>query len=322
MSSLDKYLYRVPFQWSFLHPKYWGTWLMILFLLICAYTPVRIRDWIAVRLTPLVYRIAKKPVHIIDCNLKTCFSDMTEQERKQLIYKNIEMFLLSVLGQAELAFRSKCHIMSRYNVQGLEHFKKLVDNGEQAIFVAGHTWGLEYAGTYFMAGGMPMVTFINQHKNPIYNWLSVKQRTRFCDSVYVREGGIRVMLKGMKEGKHLFFLPDQDHGADKCEFAPFFDTEKASLPILSRLCKATNGRIMPIHIAYDVEYHRFNLTIEEPFDCSGGEECKESEAQFLNHLLEDLIMRDLTQYMWILRILKTRPEGQASIYKKKRKSKS
>lgn len=317
MSSLDKYLYRVPFRLSFLHPKYWGTWLMVLFLVICAYTPVKIRDWFAQRLTKLVYKIAKKPVHIIDCNLKACFKNMTEEERKSLIYKNIEMFLVSVLGQAELAFRSRKHIMNRYNVEGLDNFNNIVNDGEQAIFVASHTWGLEYAGTYFMCRGIPIVTFINQHKNPVYNWISVKQRTRFCDSVYVREGGIRVMLKGMKEGKHLFFLPDQDHGADKCEFAPFFDTKKASLPILNRLCKATKGRIVPIHIAYNLKSHRFDLTIEPAFDCSGAEGCKESEAQFLNHLLEDLIKRDLTQYMWILRILKTRPDGEECIYKKK-----
>jgi len=317
MSSLDKFIYKVPFKLSFLHPKYWGTWLMISFLAICAYMPVKIRDWLAQRLTNLVYKLAKGPVRIIDCNLKACFKNMTKDEREELIHKNIEMFLLSVLGQAELLFRSRKHIMSRFNVKGLENFKKILDAGGQAIFVANHSWGVEYAGTYFMCGNMPMVTFINQHKNPVYNWLSVKQRTRFCDSVYVREGGIRVMLKGMKEGKHLFFLPDQDHGADKCEFAPFFDTQKASLPILNRLCKATNGNIIPIHIAYDLEYHRFDLTIEPAFDCSEADGCKESEAAFLNHLLEDLIMRDLTQYMWILRILKTRPLGEKCIYKKK-----
>lgn len=317
MSSLDKYLYKAPFKLSFLHPKYLGTWLMVLMLFICAYIPVKARDWIAQRLTKLVFRIAKKPVHIIDCNLKVCFKNMSQEERTELIYKNIEMFLLSVLGQAELAFRSRSHIMSRFNVQGLQHLKKITDAGEQAIFVASHTWGLEYAGTYFMCGNVPIVTFINPHKNPIYNWLSVKQRTRFCDSVYIRDGGIRVMLKGMKEGKHLFFLPDQDHGADKCEFAPFFDTQKASLPILNRLCKASQGHIVPLHIAYDLKSHRFNLTIEPAFDCSGAEGCKESEALFLNHLLEDLIMRDLTQYMWILRILKTRPVGEECIYKKK-----
>jgi lauroyl-KDO2-lipid IV(A) myristoyltransferase len=41
---------------------------------------------------------------------------------------------------------------------------------------------------------------------------------------------------------------------------------------------------------------------------------KESEALALNKAVEQVILAYPEQYMWFLRLLKTRPEGQASIY--------
>ncbi|MDP2560130.1 lauroyl-Kdo(2)-lipid IV(A) myristoyltransferase [Psychrobium sp. 1_MG-2023] len=311
--SVERFIYRAPFSWRWLHPKYIGTWFAVLLLIICAYIPPRIRDKFALSLTSLVLKIAKKPVRIIDTNLRHCFTHLSEDERKVIIRKNIGVFLQTILGQGELVFRSKKYIETRFDVEGWEHFQKILDNNEQAIFLIPHQWGLEYAGTYFLSQNIPLVAFVNQHKNPIYNWLSVKQRTRFCDRVFVREGGIRVMISGIKEGKHLFYLPDEDHGAEISEFAPFFDTEKATLPVLSRIGKATGARILPLSIAYDGERHRFKLEVEPPYDCSGAD-CKESEALFLNSQMERLIARDLSQYMWMLRILKTRPPGQERFY--------
>ena len=42
---------------------------------------------------------------------------------------------------------------------------------------------------------------------------------------------------------------------------------------------------------------------------------KENEAIALNKAVEQVILAYPEQYMWFLKVLKTRPEGEASIYK-------
>ena len=308
-----KHLYNPKFQFSWLAPKYWGNWLGVLMLLIFAFVPVRPRDAFARSLTGLVLKYSKKPRRIVDINLSQCFPEMTAEERIKLIRSNIEIFLQTVLGQGELLVRSPKYIMNRFDVDGWEHVEKIIKDGDKAIFLTPHLWSLEFAGSFFMCKDVPMVAIINEHKNPVYNWLTSKQRTRFNSLVYVRAAGMTVLMKGSKAGRHMFYLPDEDYGPEKSEFAPFFATTKATLPVVGRISRCSGAKILPICIAYDPTSHKFKLTVEPPFDCSEAQ-CKESEALFLNQQVERIIMRDLSQYMWILRILKTRPEGEKPLY--------
>ena len=309
----SKFLYRHSFKWAWLAPKHWGSWVGVLLLLILAFVPVAWRDAFARSLTGLVLKYSKKPRRIVDINLNQCFPLMTGEERTRLIRSNIEIFLQTVLGQGELLVRSPKYIMSRFEVEGWEHVEKIINDGDKAIFLTPHLWGLEFAGSYFMCQGIPMVAIINEHKNPVFNWLTAKQRTRFDSLVYVRAAGMTVLMKGSKAGRHMFYLPDEDYGPEKSEFAPFFATTKATLPVVGRISRCSGAKILPICIGYDPVSHKFKLTVEAPFDCSEAQ-CKESEALFLNQQVERIIMRDLTQYMWILRILKSRPEGEDPLY--------
>jgi len=313
MSSLDKYIFKQPFEWAWLHPKHWGAWLVVLLVTVCAFVPPGARDWFACRLAALAHRIAKKPVRIINENLKLCFQSLDQSQRDKLIRENLEIAMMCLLGQGELVFRSKAYIQSRATVHNFHHLEQIEKDGKIAIFIAPHFWGLEFSGMSLLARDVRLATMANRHKGPVYNWMSIKQRSRFCDRVYMREGGMRVMIKGAKEGKHLFYLPDEDHGPEKSELAGFFDTKKAALPVLSRLAVATNGVIVPLYVAYNRHTHRFDLTLEQPLDCTKG--CsKDDEALFLNKLVEDMIAKDISQYMWILRIFKTRPDGEKSPY--------
>ncbi len=313
MSSLDRYIFKQPFEWSLLHPKNWGAWLVVMLVAVCAYVPPVWRDWLACRLAALAHKIAKKPVRIINTNLKLCFKELDQEQRDKLIRENLEIAMICLLGQGELVFRSKEYIQSRADIHHWEHLENIEKEGKTAIFIAPHFWGLEFSGMSILTRDVPIATMANKHKGAVYNWMSIKQRTRFCDHVYMREGGMRVMIKGAKQGKHLFYLPDEDHGPEKSELADFFDTQKAALPVLSRIATATNGVIVPLYVAYNRQTHRFDLTLEQPLDCTKG--CsKGDEALFLNKLVEDMIAKDISQYMWILRIFKTRPAGEKSPY--------
>lgn len=309
----EKCLFKPKFQWAWLAPKYWGSWLGIGFLLILAFIPPAIRDPFARSLTSLVMKISKKPRRIIDTNLTQCFPEMTCEQREHLIRKNIEIFLQTVLAQGELLLRSPRYIINRFEVAGWQHVENIINNGDKAIFLTPHLWSLEFAATYFMCQDVKMIGMAKEHRNPVFNWLSSKQRSRFGTKVYLREAGMKVLMKGSKAGLHMFYLPDEDYGPEKSEFAPFFATTKATLPVVSRISRCSGARILPICIAYQPETQKFKLTVEPPFDCSGAA-CKESEALFLNQQVERIIMRDLSQYMWVLRILKTRPNNEPPLY--------
>lgn len=307
------HLFSPEFCWSWLAPRYWLTWFGVGVLCLFAFFPVKFRDWLARALTPLVSRISKKPRRIFNANLEACFPEMTLAERQQLMHHNIEIFLQVILGQGELLIRSPKYLQRRFEVDGWEHVEAMQQQQQPVIFLTPHLWGLEYAACYFMCAGVDMMGMINEHKNPVFNWLTYLQRTRFGSLAYKRSAGIKAVIKGSKAGRNLFYLPDEDHGPENSQFTPFFATTKATLPVLSRIAKCSGAKVLPLTVAYEPTRGKFVMTIEAPLDCS-GDHCKDSEALFLNQTMERLISRDLKQYMWILRILKTRPAGYSKIY--------
>lgn len=72
--------------------------------------------------------------------------------------------------------------------------------------------------------------------------------------------------------------------------------------------------MLPVKIGYNQATRQFDLTVMAavaPEDMVG----KENEALALNKVVEQVILAYPEQYMWFLRVLKTRPEGEASIYR-------
>lgn len=311
MSRQPKYFDR-RFQMALLHPKYWLTWLAIGLLVIFGIMPAWLRDPIARTLAKLVAPIAKKPIGTARANLKACFPEKSAAEIEALIHDNVENFVLVLLSQGELLVRSKAHLRRRVNLMGFEHVQAAQAVGQPVIFIMPHVWPIDYAGLRLNLD-LPMVTMAKAHKNALFNWFNNRVRSSCGGHVYMREAGIRALLAELKQNNSFFYLPDEDLGPDQSVFTPFLGTVKATLPVVGRLAQAGNAQVLPVKIGYNQVTRQFDLTVM-PAIAAEDMVGKESEALALNKAVEQVILAYPEQYMWFLRLLKTRPEGQASIY--------
>lgn len=311
MSRQPKHFDR-RFQLALLHPKYWATWLVIGLLVIFGLMPAWLRDPIARLLATLVLPIAKKPIGIARANLKVCFPEKSLAEIESLICQNVRNFALVLLAQGELLVRSRAHLRRRVNLIGFEHVQAAQAAGQPVIFIMPHVWPIDYAGLRLNLE-LPMVTMAKAHKNNLFNWFSNRLRSSCGGYVYMREAGIRALLAELKRNNSFFYLPDEDLGPEQSVFAPFLGTVKATLPVVGRLAQAGNAQVLPVKIGYNQATRQFDLTVMAavaPEEMVG----KENEALALNKVVEQVILAYPEQYMWFLRVLKTRPEGESSIY--------
>ncbi|QFU22509.1 lauroyl-Kdo(2)-lipid IV(A) myristoyltransferase [Shewanella eurypsychrophilus] len=311
MSRKPKYFDR-RFKLELLHPKYWLTWVGIAVLVTFGLMPAWLRDPIARQLAKVVTKIAKKPLNVARINLKACFPDKSPAEVECLINENIENFVMILLAQSELMVRSKAHLRRRVNLSGFEHVEQARAAGQPVIFIMPHVWGIEYAGLRLNID-LPMVSMAKAHRNGLFNWFSNRLRSSAGGNIYMREAGIRALLSELKNDKSFFYLPDEDLGPEKSVFAPFLGTVKATLPVVGRLAQAGNAQVLPVKIGYDQKARRYELTVMPaiaPEEMKG----KENEALALNKAVEQVILAYPEQYMWFLKVLKTRPEGEAPFY--------
>lgn len=296
-----------------LAPKYWASWIAVLMMASTALIPNRARRMIAKGCVPILRKVGKKPKRITHANLKACFPNMPESERDKIIDAMIFNFLRVGLGMGALACHRRKDIESAININGIEHIERARDQGKPIVFLVPHLIGIEFAGARLSALGLPMMGMVKHHKNPVFNWFTCKQRRRWGGTVYHRDAGLRTLVQGLRRGECFLYLPDQDHGPEKSVFAPFFATHKATLPVIGRLARCGNAVVLPLAIDIAPNEAKMQLNVSAPLELPESM-TKQEEAELLNQEMERIIAAHPCQYMWFLKVLQTRQEGESRLY--------
>ena len=308
--------YEHQFLKSFLLPKYWGVWLGVLFLVLFAYVPFRVRDKLAAWLGKRVYHYLKKrnkkQYHRALVNLRYCFPNWSEAKREETIEAMFVTVAQTMLGIGEIALRSVKHLQQRSEFSGLEHLTQAKAEGKNIILLVPHTWSIDASGIVLHTYGMPMVSMYNPHRNALVDWLWNTTRERFGGKMHTRQNGIKPFLNDVRQGNMGYFLPDEDFGEALSVYADFFATEKATLPGLNKMAKVAKAEVIPMFATYDAEKGKYVMEILPPIDFDGTEQ---QSARAMNEVVEYFVEKDPKQYVWILRLLKTRRDGE-DIYRR------
>lgn len=308
----DKYKpYDLGFKKEFLKPKFWPVWIGVFVLSIFAFVPVKWRDklgrYIATKLFNL--KMMKRRKKIAKINLSMCFPDMTDVEQDRIILVNLVTFCQVIFSYAELSVRSLEYNRNRVIVHGRENLFPYLEKGQACVLLVPHTFSVDFAGLNIASYGAPFCTMFNDAGNELFDWLMARQRSQFGGTIYHRKAGLGALIKGLESGESCYYLPDEDHGPKRSVFAPLFATEKATLPILGKLAGKTKTPVVPLYAAYNESLGKFEthiLPAMENFPSGSPEQ----DALLMNKELEKLINCQADQYMWTLRILRTRPDGK------------
>lgn len=303
------------------HPKYWGTWSLLFLLFLFSYFPIRFRDRFAAFAANLIYsnKFLDKRKNIAFVNLGLCFPEYSEQDKDELMRKNIKSIAQITLSLGELFFRSHKHILSRSNVVGEEHIIEAEKAGQSIIFLGPHCYGLDFGGIAAInARGYPLSSMFKDYKNPIFDWFVTRYRTRFTHitgkgTLYHRSEGLKPAIKSLRDKTHFYYLPDEDHGRDNSLFSDFYATKKATLPMIGRLAKLGKAVVIPFYTSYNEKTAKYDVFFHAPLiGIPSGDDVQDTDI--MNRAIEKLIDEDRSQYMWSLKLLRTRPVEGEKIY--------
>lgn len=243
-------------------------------------------------------------------NLRACFPQMPEAERVRIAracFRNIARGALdhSVLWRGDEA------AVTRYiRVEGAAH--ALAAGNRPLIMIAPHFVGLDAGGIRFntLARG---ISIYSKQKNPVWDAWLLKGRQRFNDPVLVARQGVdmRAVIRTVKDGLPLYYLPDMDLGATNSVFVPFFGVPAATIPMVSRIARLTGARV--VMAVTEMTDDGYVLHFEPPWTDFPGASVEEDTAR-MNRELERWVLRMPEQYLWTHKRFKTRPPGAPSIY--------
>ena len=301
------------FQRQFLHPRYWGIWLGVCFIAALTYLPARVLGPILTAVGYLAGKFIRGARRRARVNLSYCLPELSAKQREQLIDKMSVTALQSGMLMAQLCFRSPRQVLHRIRWHGKPILDELLQQGNSVILLVPHGWAIDLPAMLLAEQGRPVAGMFHHQRNPVIDYLWNRGRLRFGGRLHARERGIKFFIHSVRQGYLGYYLPDEDYGAEHSEFADFFATYKATLPVIGRLMKVCRATVLPLFPVYDNRQRRLDIFIRPPLeDLSDSDDAH--IACRMNEEVESLVRPNPEQYAWTLRLLKTRRPGDVQPY--------
>jgi lauroyl-KDO2-lipid IV(A) myristoyltransferase len=295
-------------------PRFWPTWFVLLGSVVLAFVPMRMRASIGDALAHLLCRLNPRRRRIALANLSLCYPRMSTRRREQLLCRHARVLAHVFLSYGELMLRSPQRLREQFDIEGLEIVQREVAAGKGIVVLTPHSLALEHAGLRLTLDH-PMVVAARLHRsNDLLDWVVTGLRTRYQGTVYDNAASMLPLVKKVRAGNWLYYLPDEDRGEDNSVFAPFYGIRKATIGSLGRLARLCRAAVIPMTTIYLPETRRFLIRFHEPLTTLGGEDIERDAAE-VNRAIERVLDEDPAQYMWSAKIFRTRPPGEPDLYR-------
>jgi KDO2-lipid IV(A) lauroyltransferase len=258
----------------------------------------------------LLYRFGRG--RVTDVNLALCFPQMPEAERRALGRRHFEALGRNAIEMSIMWFGSDERVLGMVSIRGREHLDRLL--GQPVIVLAPHFVGLNMGGARIAHEFPGSASIYSRQKNPVLDRLFLRGRLRFGHPTLLsRQEGMRTIVKTLREGRLLFFLPDMDFGPRDAIFSPFFGVPAATVTALPRLARLGRACVVP---AIAVQKERgYEMVVYPPWENYPTDDL-EADVRRMNAFIEERVREFPEQYFWAHKRFKTRPPGEPSPYRR------
>jgi Kdo2-lipid IVA lauroyltransferase/acyltransferase len=256
------------------------------------------------------YWIIPERRHITLTNLRLCFPAMSERERTIIAKQHFQAYGRSILERGILWWGSLERISKLIRIEPSLPFGLL--KNEPVIFLCPHFVSLDVAGTLGLH--TPLCSIYTSQRNEQFDGILKSKRMRFGDQLFRREEGVKPVIRAMRQGYAFLMLPDMDFGIKNAEFVPFFGVPAATLTAPARIAATTHAKVIPIIVTMLPNYQGWQIKVHPAWENFPGDDIV-AATRHMNAFIETQIRSTPAEYLWSHRRFKTRPTGEADLYK-------
>lgn len=263
----------------------------------------------------LTIRLLRPRVRVVRANLRICFPALSEDEREALLRRHFRLLAQSFVDRGLLWFGSRERMATVLQIEGLEHLQALLDQQKRILMLAPHFIGLDASATRLTWFLKTSATMYTPQSDPEVDRIVREGRGRFNEVHLVsRRDGVRGLIRHLRNGVPVYYLPDMDFGREGAAFVPFFGVPAATLLTTVQIARSWEAAVVPIVSRLDADTGVYHIQVLPPLEDFPGDATPEEATARLNGLIESWIRPDPAQYYWVHRRFKTRPKGEASLY--------
>lgn len=281
-------------------------WLMMALLCVVVYLPWRVRMFLGVCLGWVFFKIKKKRLRILSVNLKKVLPELSEKEHAALCKECMDNVGRGVIetGMAWFFSEKRLRKISRFECDE-KSLSKLQDPNQAVVLLGSHSTllelGVRLLGIYVDSAGL-----YRPLDNAFYDaWIRFQRGRAATGLVSARD--MRAVLRVLDKGENIWYALDQDMGRKSSVFVPFFGVEAATVNVLPRLKERSNAALIPVFMWR--EGREYVVRVLPELKSDAGEDAEALMAR-VNHVYEEEIRHYITQYFWVHRRFKTRPNPE------------
>jgi KDO2-lipid IV(A) lauroyltransferase len=302
------------FRKSLLQPRYWLTWCWFALWAAVSQLPFPLLLLFGKALGAGIYYFAPRRRQIAERNIELCFPNLSEQEQQDLVRRHFTALGISIFETGISWFAPKTRLQKRISVEGMERIQTLREAGEGILFLVPHFTSLEVLGVAINQRIDNLDQTYRPHNNPVYDWVQSRCRSRHnpsCTVLVARD--MRGIVKSLKSGRCISFLPDQDYGRKHSVFAPFYGVPAATVTSMSRLSQLAKVKVIPLLSCRERDGKSYRIKVLSALEDFPANDDR-ADATKVNQVVEECIAHCPEQYLWTHRRFKTRPEGEEDLY--------
>lgn len=259
----------------------------------------------------LLFVLVQKRRRITLTNLRLCFPQMPEAERRRIARRHFQLYARSVLERGILWWASEARLKKLIRLDPAVPLDAIA--ARPTILLCPHFVSLDVAGVAVMLESS-LCSIYTRQRSKVFDQALRKGRSRFLPvKLFSRAEGVKPIIRAMREGLPFFMLPDMDFGAKDAEFIPFFGVPAATLTALPRIAASTGAQVIPVIATLLPDYQGWQVAFHAPLPDYPGDDIS-AATRAMNAYIESEILKAPAEYFWAHKRFKTRPAGEKSVY--------
>ncbi len=274
--------------------------------------PLSINRWFGRQLGRAIYFTRRRHCRTSFRNLTHCFPDMSEQERKRLVYRSslhsgmvmTESFW--IWKQPERAISSKIEA-----VYGKDLINDVLDQNRGVLLTGPHcgSWELItfWCGLHFNSAAM-----YRKAKIAALNNIIIKGREKTGAKMISGERKhARRILNHLKQGNVFILLTDQEPEKGSGIYVNFFGKPAYTMTLPKKLVEKTQAELLLFFI--ERTRRGFIVHIKQPDELDATLPLADY-LQRMNQNIETIVLSNRPQFEWGYKRFKTPPDGDYDFY--------
>lgn len=307
---------KISFSAKLLHPKYWLVWCaMGLWWLVIQVLPFRCQMWLGAKIGRLAAKLSERRRIITRKNIDLCFPELDDEAKEKLFWQTMESTGKGLFDTGIAWFWPYRRLKKVIDIRGVEHLLQAKESGQGILLLTYHFTSLEM-GCAALNRHYPYLNrgVYRPHGNPVYDYIMRKGRERHGKGLEaLPRKDVRGMVRALRKGNLLFFLPDQDYGHKYSTFVPFFNVDAATITSPSQLSKLGSARVFSMYCIRKQDGSGYLVEVF-PEHLGYGEGDEREDALTMNRFLEQRIREYPEQYLWVHRRFKSQLDSNDDFY--------